>query len=167
LFGRWSGRSQSASSVGGGNKFEDAALSGAIAIYIPTRFAPLVAGRWERLQENQHATYLNRRHSSHSRKDWQKLRKNHPDLVQDFYAYIVPPGSTFEKYKEHKIYPTSGLIRQVIAIFQVGISSYNLYGTYIDTIREDGLSSPYLIVVPYTIMSIVNYICVSLVGSYT
>ena len=76
-------RSKDASFVGGGTKFENTVLSGAIAIYIPKEYAPLVAGRWNMLQD-QHATCLNKLHPSRSRKDWIALRIS----VQDYYAYI-------------------------------------------------------------------------------
>ena len=45
------------------------------------------------------------------------------------------------------------------------ISSHRLVPR--DNIREEGLSSPYIIVVPYLIMSLVNLICSALVSSYT
>ncbi len=75
--------------------------------------------------------------------------------------------SSIPGFVHRKIYPMSSSLRQAIAILQLLFSKYNLYSTNRKSIREEGLSSPYIIIFPYFIISLVNLICSALVSSYT
>jgi hypothetical protein len=56
LFGRWRTRclygKQWWHRILAGNKLEDAVTAGAVAVYIPLHFAPLLAGRWDLAEDN-------------------------------------------------------------------------------------------------------------------
>jgi hypothetical protein len=58
------------------------------------------------------------------------------------------------------------VLSSVIAIVQVGLSIRQLVLNYGPSIVNNGLSSPYLIVIPYILMSLVNLIVNFMVGSY-
>jgi hypothetical protein len=169
LLTRWLRRAAGSSIVGGGFTLEDAAVAGAVAIFIPRRFAPLIEGRWDRLRTDQHALVLNHRRQPHCTVEegffvykWHKR-----NCVLNYYCYILPPNSTFDGYKGFKHYPTSSILPQLIAIVNIVSSCYRLYHSTIDSIDVAGLSSPYLIVIPYAVMSTINLVCRLLVGSYT
>ena len=72
-----------------------------------------------------------------------------------------------EHYKEYRIPPLSNALTQFIAIGQAALSSRQVYLNYSSSIRENGLSSPYLVVIPYFLMSLLNLVANTFVGSYS
>jgi len=152
----------------GGDSFEDACMAGAVAIFIPLKFAPLVAGRWRKVEDFQHV--LLQDHARYMEPGSRGLgytsRRHPPDRVKRYYMYILPATSEFPGYSHFKIYPSSNVMRQFIALMQIGFAIYSLFIHFSGSIQKSGLSSPFLIVLPYLIMSVVNLICSFLVNSY-
>ena len=159
--------SQPKSPVASEKSFEDAATGSALAIFVPKRFAPLLVDKWELVGDGQHSLSLD--HGRNPILD--PLRKRDPQFrfnsVQHYYNFILPPTCQFPGYRSYKIYPMSSALRQGIAVLQIVYSNYKLYTTYQDSVRQNGLSSPYIVVVPYVLMSLVNLLCSAFVGFYT
>lgn len=151
-----------------GGTFEDAAVSGVLAISIPLRFAPIVAERWEKAARHQKIIMLNNKNY------WPPKSAPHPELPfkvrgksQQYVPYILPPTTRFPGYTNYTLSPTSSWLPQTIGIVQAILSSRQLYLNYSSSIVADGLSSPYVVVIPYIFMSIVNMVANALVNSYT
>jgi hypothetical protein len=169
MIARWMDRSSFSGAVGGGSTLEDAAVAGALGVLVPKRFAPLVEGRWDRLHSTQHALLLDQHHLPNVKVNEGFLLGNgfRRNRVLDYYCYILPPACEFHGYRKYKVFPASSILRQLIAIVNIVSSCYRLYRSYISQIDQMGLSAPYLIVIPYAIMSLINLFCSLLVGSYT
>lgn len=172
LLSRWGARLR-AGHIGDalpGAKFEDAATSGAIAISIPLQFVPLVHGYWDPVDDRQTILMLN---NSHFRNNILSTKQQHnmPFKVDDkfprYVPYLLPAATQFPGYRNFTLSPTSSALPQVIAIFQIILSSRQLFLQYESSILSHGLSSPYLVVIPYLLMSLVNLVTNILVGSYT
>jgi hypothetical protein len=161
------------SDVLGGSTMEDAATSGVLAICVPLRFAPIVFGRWDQATTHQNITMLDNE-EFWPQSQTQPTNNPEPKLPfkisgksQEYVPFILPPTTTFPGYQNYSISPSSGGLSQIIAIIQVFLSSRQLYLNYASSIVVDGLASPYLAVIPYTLMSIVNMLANALVGQYT
>lgn len=72
-----------------------------------------------------------------------------------------------ETGKERVIIPQTSAIQTIVAFFQVFYSSVELFGSHWPMIRQLGLSSPYLLVIPYAFMSLVNLLVNALIPSYS
>jgi hypothetical protein len=156
------------------DKLEHAVTAGAVAICIPLKFAPLLVGKWE-LADNQrqivmwgHQTWCSTRDHPERPKEGQPKLPFRPSATFPRYLpFILPPDVQFSsKYRKSRISPSSNVLSSVIAIVQVGLSIRQLVLNYGPSIVNNGLSSPYLIVIPYILMSLVNLIVNFMVGSY-
>lgn len=84
-----------------------------------------------------------------------------------FVPFILPSNIRFlPRYRGVKIAPSSNALPSIIAIVQVILSIRELSVQYGLSISDKGLSSPYLMVIPYILMSLVNLVANILVGSY-
>jgi hypothetical protein len=83
-----------------------------------------------------------------------------------YVPFVLPPDTRFPGYGDYRISPQSNSLAKVIAVIQVVLAGRQLYRTYDTSIRTRGISSPYVVVIPY-LMSLVNLIANTLVGSYT
>src|SRR5271154_2978380 len=129
--------------------YEDATMSGAIAILIPIRFAPLVSGRWEEVADTQAIKFFNNARFS-------KPRNPGPNSIPRYCVYVLPPSTKFPGFSNCSMYPSSCALSQVIALVQVTVSVRQLYLSYSNSVVKMGLASPYIIVIPYLLMSLVN-----------
>jgi hypothetical protein len=76
-----------------------------------------------------------------------------------YIPFILPPNVQFLKeYENVKIAPESSALSSIIAIIQIVLSIRQLYLNYGSSVLLKGLSSPYLVVIPYFLMSFVNLI---------
>jgi len=160
------------SNIFGGFKFEDAATAGAIAISVPLKFVPLLQGRWDSIVHNrQHLVMLDNEDFWH-REVWavEAPQNKLPFTVNGkFYRYVpflLPPTTKFTGYKEYKISPQSNWLPGIIAVIQLFLSGRSLYNKHRTSLQTFGLSSPYLVVVPYLLMTCINLLANILVGSY-
>lgn len=153
----------------GGDSFEYAATAGALAITVPLRYAPLLAERWRRVTSRENVVMLD--HSSwkpssdvkaNEPSEWKRLWKS-----KRYVPYILPPTTRFPGYENYQISNSSSVLPQIIGTVQLVLSGRQIYLQSKTSIREDGLSSPYVIVIPYFLMTIVNLFTNMLVGSYT
>ena len=156
-----------------GNPLENAATSGAVAISVPVRFAPLLIGRWELVDWNRKIVNFA------DSKVWRSPGKITDDQLtfrkpsatfERYLPFILPPDVQFEgddyKSPEHTIQPSSSALSSVVGIVQIGLSIRQLSVQYGSSISSKGLSSPYLVVIPYMLMSFVNLTANALVGQY-
>ena len=93
---------------------------------------------------------------------WKKLWKS-----TRYVPYILPPTTRFPGYQNHRISTSSSVLPQIIGILQLVLSGRQIYLHFQSSFREDGLSSPYVIVIPYFLMTVVNLLANMLVSSYT
>lgn len=157
-----------------GDSFEGAATAGALAILVPLRYAPLLYGRWEVVRPAQNTLMLDNfafceEDLYDSPENYGSLRFNEKTtaMFRRFVPFVLPPTTQFRHYKRFKISATSNILSQLIALVQVFFSARQLYLNYHSSVLQDGLSSPYVVVIPYLLMSLVNLITNSLVGSYS
>jgi hypothetical protein len=170
--GRWlkwcCSRDRKRTSLVRSDKFVDAATSGAVAICVPLKFAPLLIGRWELVDDHRIIVML------HDTTYFRRPLKKDDELgfkpVARFTRYmpfILPSNVKFNnRYSNFKIPPSSSALPSIIAIVQIVLSARQLKITYGSSIIKNGLSSPYLAVIPYVLMSLVNLVANTLVGSY-
>ena len=162
-------------STSGGNTVERAAVAGGLAISIPLRYRKLAATHLDQLYVRQRVIepdqwgYIHDSStlsSTDSRPRWRKLfslilvEKHRTDY------FVLPPETRFKTDKPYIVISSSNVLPQLIAIAQLVLSSRQLYLNYNTFIKRDGLSSPYLAVVPYILMTMVNFVANTLVGSY-
>lgn len=182
--GRWirrfkKGQIKGLSSAFGGFKFEDAATAGAIAISVPLKFVPLLHGRWDAISSQQKLVMLdNEKFSHHENWGFRGSPGGLPFKISDkFFRYVpyilpsttefLPPTAEVAGYSNYRISPQSNMLPKIIAIIQLVLSGRSLYLKYHTSILTIGLSSPFLVVVPYLLMTLVNLLANTLVGSYT
>jgi len=150
----------------GGSTLEDGATSGVVVICVPLRFAPVLCGRWSRVTTDQNTTTLN------NAIFWQPAANPHLPFKVDgifpkYVPFVLPPATRFPGYQNYRISPSSAGLGQIIAVVQIVLSARQLYLNYSTSLLSDGVSSPYVFVIPYILMSTVNLITNTLVGSYT
>jgi hypothetical protein len=153
----------------GGSTLEDGATSGVIAICVPLEFAPILCGRWSRLDTNIYITMLD------NALFWPQGTPSTPQLpftevggrFQRYVPFVLPSTTRFPKYQNYRIAPSSAGLGNIVGVVQMFLSGRSLYLNYSSSILKDGLSSPYISVVPYILMTLVNLIANTLVGTYT
>lgn len=153
----------------GGDSFEYAVTAGALAITVPLQYAPLLAERWRRVTSRENVIMLDHttwKPTSEAKRnepaEWKKLWKS-----KRYVAYILPPTARFPGYENHKISTSSSVLPQIIGTLQLVLSGRQIYLQFQTSFRKDGLSSPYVIVIPYFLMTLVNLLANMLVSSYT
>jgi hypothetical protein len=149
------------------DKFTDAATSGAVAICVPLKFAPLLIGRWELVDDQRTIVMLD--DTSYFRRPPAKesdLGFKPAARFTRYMPFILPSNVEFTDYLKIKIPPSSSALPSIIAIVQIFLSARQLKINYGPSINQNGLSSPYLAVIPYVLMSLVNLLANTLVGSY-
>jgi hypothetical protein len=167
IFGRWGRRMQSRVKRKNGlwskiacvvktifpdDTIEDAAMAGAIAIRIPDRFTDVVKDSWERVNDSQKVVNFDR--SAYS-------------MAPEGSLFLLPPTIEFKENSRYSIPASSSIPTQLIAIAQLFLSSRQLYINFSGSIASRGLASPYLVVIPYLLMTFVNFVANFLVGSYS
>jgi len=153
----------------GGDSFESAVTADALAITVPLKYAPLLAERWRRVTSRENMVMLdhttwNPTPEAKAREppEWKKLWKS-----TRYVPYILPPTTRFPGYEIHKIPTSSSVLPQIIGTLQLVLSGRQIYLQFQTSFRENGLSSPYVIVIPYFLMTLVNLLANMLVSSYT
>ena len=155
----------------GGYSFEDAATAGAIAVSIPLRFAPLLHGRWDSV-EHQRLVMLDNKEFWHSDDaDYHSIGNETPFKISNrssrFVPFILPSRTKFPNYKDYQVSPQSSGLVYTVAVIQLVLSIRQIYQQHNNSIEANGLSSPFLVVVPYMVMTFVNLMANMFVGSYT
>jgi hypothetical protein len=153
----------------GGSHFEDAVTAGAIAVVIPLQYAPLLKGRWDSVQ-HQRLVMLDNKKFWYGAQDTRQELESLPFTIDDSHSryvpFILPPRTRFPDYEEYRIAPQSNALTKIIAIVQLVLSTWQLVLHYGDSMKKNGLASPFLVVVPYLLMTFINLIANMLVGSY-
>jgi hypothetical protein len=150
-----------------GYRLEDAATSGAVAIFIPLQFVPLVKGRWDQISVGKHTktTLLGDYPVPHAKKIGLPFKPaaHFPRYV----PFAVPPNTKFKgELARRRIHPSSSVLSYIIGLAQAGVSARQLYLNYKAFVGVEGLSSPYLVVIPYMLMSLVNLIANLLLSNF-
>jgi len=143
-------------------ELSEAVPAGGVGILIPRDLAPVLAGRWKLVGDARHSLMLN--HSkTHPRHSKEPHIPSHDSLLE----FILPPQSKLPGYEGYKFYPSSGAGSELVAVAQLIYGVYQLVSDYGSEIQLMGLSSPYVCVIPYLVMSLVNLVANLLMPSYT
>lgn len=142
---------------------QDAVAAGAVGILVPREFAPVLAGRWKLVGDERHSLMLSSKRS-HPKGASREPHIPSPEAKLEF---ILPPQSKLPGYKDFKFYPSSSSAAMAIAVIQLVYGVYQLVTQYGSEISLMGLSSPYIFVVPYLLMSLVNLFANTVMPSYT
>jgi hypothetical protein len=164
-----------------GDTLIDAVTAGAVAICVPMHLAPLLVGRWEMAKRKRIIVMLD--DSTHF---WGKDEKPgiHSEIkvvasFSEYVPFILPPDVQFvrgvdgdqllrgSEGKSRRIVPDSGVLSGIVAVAQIILGVRELYRNYSSSVQVYGLGSPYLVVIPYFLMSFVNLLAGILVGSYS
>jgi len=84
-----------------------------------------------------------------------------------FVPLILPSRTKFPNYKDYQISPQSSGLVYTVAVIPLVLSIRQIYQQHNNSIEDNGLSSPFLVVVPYMVMTFVNLMANMSVGSYT
>jgi hypothetical protein len=96
----------------------------------------------------------------------------------EYVPFILPPDVQFvrgvdgdqllrSEGKLRRIVPDSSALSGIVAVAQITLGVRELYRNYSSSVQVSGLGSPYLVVIPYFLMSFVNLLAGILVGSYS
>jgi hypothetical protein len=154
----------------GGTHFEDAATAGAIAVVVPLRYAPLLRGRWDSVRYQRLVMLDNKifwYDLDRNRQEFDKVPYEIHDIGSRYVPFILPSRTTFPKYADYRISPQSSALAQLVAIVQLVLSIRQLLLQHSASIDINGLSSPFLVVVPFIMMTFINLLANVFVGSYS
>lgn len=124
-----------------------AIIAGAVGIHVPKRYERLLSYRgWERLK---------RGHFREVSSEYTRLPSSDP-AFQEFSQYILPPTALILD-NSFRVYPESKFRDAAVGLLQFG---FGLYQVISDDARMsveiNGLASPYMLVLPYLGMALVN-----------
>src|SRR5579859_6885630 len=161
---------------GAARQLADAISAGAIVIQIPRRFLSML---------NEHCSW---RPLSHQISDqqifWQTDQRNGANApprnthygitstARDVFSeepmlYSLPPTSRITCNTLVQVFRSSNKIVIAVTLLQLIYTAFKVYIQYGMLIRDRGLSTPFLVAIPYLYMSFVNLIANLVQGSYT
>jgi len=124
-----------------------AIIAGAVAIHVPRRFKRLLRARnWELLSEA-HSREISTEHTRTPESD---------PAFDEYIQYILPPTAVLLD-KSLRIHPEAAFREAASGLLQLGFGLYQLVSSDAQfSVVRDGLASPFLLVLPYLGMAIVN-----------
>lgn len=124
-----------------------AIIAGAVAIHVPPRFKRLLRMRnWEPLSHT-HAREVSTEHT--------RIPESDP-AFEEYVQYILPPTALLLD-KTLRIHPEAAFREATSGLLQLGFGLYQLISSDAQfSVVRDGLASPFLLVLPYLGMAIVN-----------
>jgi hypothetical protein len=137
----------------------DAISAGAMAIRVPKRFAKFLdygPFGWTRVSQDTPVSEFGADEFNDVVPGVDTVICSLPPLSRITPGRATPP-----------LFPTSNKLNTAFAILQLAYSVAQAYMQYEILIRVQGLSSPYLIAIPYLYMSFINMIANLVQGSYT
>jgi hypothetical protein len=144
-------------------ELKEAIPAGAVGVLIPRDLAPVLSGRWKLVGGERHSLLLNHRRTHSSG----EAREPHIPDANKHLEFILPPDSKLPGYEGYKFYSSSSSANELIAVVQLIYGIYQLVANYGSEIQTLGLSSPYICVIPYLFMSLVNLLANVLMPSYS
>lgn len=141
------------------SSLHDAISAGAVVIRIPVRFTPVL---------------------NESPFDWRRVKDCVPKIDGNTFHQHSPsrenpndetvlcslPANSRLTTNSVKPFPSSNKLNTVFAILQLVYSAAQAYIQYEPMIRNQGLSSPFIIAIPYLYMNFINLIANLVQGSY-
>jgi hypothetical protein len=153
-----------------GDSLEDAVMTGAVALRIPDEYTEVLRGRWDPVLDYQKVVISDLNHAGFEKHPDYYPREGviaHGERGKSTPFFLLPPTVRLKRRnKKYSLAPTSSFLSQAVAIFQLFVSARQLYINYDSGITAIGLASPYLIVIPYIVMTLVHFVANALVGSY-
>ena len=125
----------------------NAVRAGAIAIHVPTRFKYVLRARnWEELAPK-----------SFREVSTEYCREPASDPAFEKFSQFVLPPTALLLDSTLRVYPESMFREAAAGLLQLGFGLYQLVSDDAKmSVQKDGLSSPYLLVLPYLLMAAVN-----------
>lgn len=124
-----------------------AVIAGAVGIHVPKRYERLLRSRgWERLKRG----YFREVSSEYTR-----LPSSDP-AFEEFSQYILPPTALILD-NSFRVYPESKFRDAAVGLLQFGFGLYQVISSDARmSVEINGLASPYMLVLPYLGMALVN-----------
>ena len=124
-----------------------AIIAGAVAVHVPRRFKRLLRTRnWEVLSEA-HSREVSTEHTRTPESD---------PAFHEYIQYILPPTALLLD-KSLRIHPEAAFREAASGLLQLGFGLYQLISSDAQfSVLRDGLASPFLLVLPYLGMAMVN-----------
>lgn len=127
-----------------------AVVAGAVGIHIPKRFKSLLRARnWEQLVVGNNLREISTEYT----------REPSSDPAFEVLSQFTLPPTALLLDPTFRVYPESMFREAVAGLLQIGFGLYQLVSDDAKmSVEKDGLASPYLLVLPYLGMAIVNII---------
>ena len=141
----------------------DAISAGALAIRIPRRFTGAIVISpfgWRKLKNG--IPLIDIDAHAFATRSYDPTPRNGED---DTILYCLPPTSRVNM--SIKLFPATNKLNSAFAILQLIYSLVQAYIQFDPLIRIQGLSSPFIIAIPYLYMSLINLMANLAQGSYT
>jgi hypothetical protein len=124
-----------------------AVIAGAVGIHVPKRYERLLRSRgWERLK---------RGHFREVSSEYTRLPSSDP-AFEEFLQYILPPTALILD-NSFRVYPESKFRDAAVGLLQFGFGLYQVISSDARmSVETNGLASPYMLVLPYLGMALVN-----------
>lgn len=130
-------------------KIQSAVRAGAVAIYIPTYFSP-------------------KKHDLH------RVDSGFQDIIfvdglvpnerQRLRCYHVPPEAIITS--DINVIPQSSVLKNFTTLIQLAVSAFDIFHSNWSSIRKQGMASPYMLAIPYLLMSLLNMLTNVVVPTY-
>jgi len=116
--------------------------AGAVAVYIPLHFAPLLAGRWDLAEDHRRIVTWYHRDFMRPYKNLPKAEFASSDTFPEYLPFILLSKSRlksqYRERKQYRISPSSNILSSIIAIIQTGFSIRQLTIHYEPSIAQSG-----------------------------
>ena len=146
--------------------------AGSLAIQIPRKFLPILDEHrfgWRRLPIHIAEKQIFLRHNQLRPSNATSNERTHstPDRsTSDAVLYSLPPTSRITT-DSLRVFPSTKKLATAVALLQLVYTAFQVYMQYGVLIRDRGLSTPFIVAVPYLYMSFINLIANLVQGSYT
>jgi len=136
--------------------FQDAVSAGAVGILIPTRFHEIaISYYWYQAEFGTIALKL----------DLEELDKN--SIIRSSVFTLKTQHRVRGRSAKQSLYPSSNMLTQLVACVQLVYSAWTYLQQYKTTLVPDGISSPFISLLPYMLMSFINLVTNMVIPIYS
>jgi len=148
-----------------GDSVSEAVAEEAVGIMVPAILAPtLLANGWRQIIHNtQQSLFIDHRSARSSRQFGSNDVKT---KIPQYLQFVLPATTKIVFAKDLKFYPNSNTSIAILTMVQFIYGIIQLSSDGISSFKQAGLSSPYIVILPYLLMSFINLVANILNGSY-